>query len=140
MERIPETVEKYYKQDTERSTVRTMSSYNTAGHDRKGDRSMATGAPANPRSSAKVDKPCGTCFTWGHLRGQCSGFARYLILQDAAAKADDVYKQKIVANYKADMKMKAYRPDYRDKSSARSDKCGTKVAPTKKWNTTSCRW
>ena len=106
MEALPDTIQQYYVEEYGKPTVRAMTG-RMAGQDCKGDRAVHKGSPPNLRSTAKVDKACGTCHAWGHLKSQCGGFARYLIFQDTATKTDDVTKTKIVANYKADMKVKA---------------------------------
>ena len=105
MEALPDTIQQYYDEDNGKPTIRAMTG-RSAGQDRRGDKNVHKGPPINNRNTVKVDKACGTCHAWGHLKSQCGGFARFLIFHETANKTDDVTKNKIVANYKADMKAK----------------------------------
>ena len=106
IKRLPESIEKYYRQATGQPTIRVLTANknlrtnksNTGGY----NRGITTPKPASP----KFDRPCPTCHAWGHLKNQCGGFARFLIFQEASTNVDDIQKSKLITNYKADMKAK----------------------------------
>lgn len=104
---LPGTVERYYKEETGQSTIRAMTANRSGNSDCRGDNQTPKNRFASKTTTSKVDRPCGTCYAWGHLRSQCGGFARFLLFQEAASLIDVVAKSKVVNNYKADVKAKA---------------------------------
>jgi hypothetical protein len=100
---LPETIERFHREETRQSTVRAMMNMRPPRRKKEGTRLK----PEKLTDIAQVNKPCGTCFAWGHLKSQCNGLARYLLFREADTTLDDVTKSKIVERYKAEMKLKA---------------------------------
>jgi hypothetical protein len=102
-DRLPETIERFYREETGQSTVRAMSNTRLPGRKKDDTRTK----PEKLTETAKVNKPCGTCLAWGHLKSQCNGFARYILFREADKTLDDVTKSKLVDRYRAEMRLKA---------------------------------
>lgn len=98
-DRLPETIMRFQREATGTSTVRVLTNPRPPGKKREDIKPKA--------KLSKVNKPCGTCLAWGHVKSQCNGLARYLLFRDADRTMDDVTKSKLIERYKAEMKMKA---------------------------------
>ena len=106
-EQLPDTVDRYHKQAAGQMTIRAMTG--GRGNDRKQDNANRynTKGKSFTKPTNQVEKPCGICHAWGHLKSQCGGFARILIFQETSQNLEETYKSKIIKNYKAEMKLKA---------------------------------
>jgi hypothetical protein len=108
LEKIPDTMERFYRQETgKKPTIRAMTG-NAKLADKRGTQNArgSFNKTTNAKQVNLVDKPCNICHAWSHLKSHCGGFARFLLFQDAASKCDDVFKTKVINNYKTDMKTK----------------------------------
>ena len=103
-DQLPETLERYLREKTgTTSTVRIVSGHKQSSRSREDGKGTRTD---RSNEMTKVNKDCGTCHLWGHLKSQCTGFARYLLFKEANKSIDDVKRSKIMDKYKAEMKLK----------------------------------
>ena len=107
IDRIPETIDKWYTGKNGPSVIRAMFQRNS-GNTRDASKSNKVQNHTDHNfTKPSGDKPCGICHITGHHKSECSGFAKYVLFKDADKAMDDIGRSKIVEKYKAYIKQKA---------------------------------
>jgi len=100
---LPTTMEKWLKEETGQSVIRTTySAQKRTTNETRGrlKHSNSNGYQPDDRGGKLSDKKCPICIVPNHNKYQCILFARYLVCREVDQRVDDNLRNKVVEHFK----------------------------------------